>query len=631
MPHPPSHKHWARRLVLLTVGLVALGLASAAAVFYFRRPPAGPPGRSRVAEAVRASPFLNVRPEVAYVGDAACAECHASTARSYVQHPMGRSFARLAAGDHPAVAPFLSHGFRFSAEPRPDGAVHRTERLDAQQQPVLTADIPVRYVMGSGTRGKSYLFERDGFLFESPLSWFAQTDSWDLSPGFHAFYPPEPTVDPICLSCHVNRAEVVPHTRNRYRAPIFDGLAIGCERCHGPGAAHVAARRRGDTVEGPIDVSIVNPRHLPPALRENVCQQCHLQGERRLIRYGWGPFDYRPGLPLHEFWAVFVRAEEGGRPKAVSQVEQMYESRCFQASAGRLGCASCHDPHRQPPPEERVEFYRGRCLKCHETKPCALPPPARLAQSPADDCAQCHLPRAATSNIAHTAVSDHRVPRRPAEPAAPGRLPAEEPALVNFFRNDLAPDDDGGRDLGVVLIQLTGSGVPPAGLVAQAQPLLEAAVRAAPDDAEAWDALGVALLRRGREAEALAAWAEALKAAPERDTTLAFVAQTLLGQGKRAEAAAYGRRLVAVSPHNARARLQLSRLLGEQGDWAAALGEVTASVERNPFDTEARQQLVVCLLRTGDRARADAELTILLRLLPGQREKIRAWYAEQAR
>ena len=38
-----------------------------------------------------ATPYRNVRPDVSYVGDAACAECHAGHAENYHQSPMGRS------------------------------------------------------------------------------------------------------------------------------------------------------------------------------------------------------------------------------------------------------------------------------------------------------------------------------------------------------------------------------------------------------------------------------------------------------------------------------------------------------------------------------------------------------------
>src|SRR5713101_2102362 len=44
-----------------------------------------------------ATPFLNVRPEVKYVGDETCAGCHEGHAKTYRQHPMGRSLEPIAA------------------------------------------------------------------------------------------------------------------------------------------------------------------------------------------------------------------------------------------------------------------------------------------------------------------------------------------------------------------------------------------------------------------------------------------------------------------------------------------------------------------------------------------------------
>jgi hypothetical protein len=616
--------------------LAAAGLALGVTAWVLIAPPwrsVVPAGRDFVAEAVAGSPFLNVRPGVPYVGDAACAGCHRDQAETYSRHPMGRSFAAVDARDPAGSSPpFEKLGFRFSAERRPEGVVHRAERLDDRGRPVVASEVAVRYVLGSGTRGRSYLFERGDHLFQSPLSWFTQVGRWDLSPGFEAFYPPEAPVEVGCLFCHVNRAEAVAHTRNRYRPPVFDGLAIGCERCHGPGGLHVEARGRGDAVSEPADVTIVNPRYLPPLLREGVCQQCHLQGEKRLVRPGRGPFDFCAGLPLHLFWSVFVRGPEGAdERKAVGHVEQMYQSRCFRAGGGRLGCASCHDPHRQPAPAERVDYYRGRCLKCHADKPCALPADARRGQSADDNCVQCHMPRFESSNIAHTAVTDHRVPRRPqARPAPPG---PGDPSLVNFFQGDLDPEDTGAaRDLGVALVQLARQPGPAhAAMLWQAVPLLEKAVQTSPEDAEAWEAHGLALAMRGRDREALAAWENALKWAPEREVTLGLAAQALEKQGRPKEALAYARRLVDVNPWNDRARVKLAGLLGGQGDWPAALRECEAAVAVNPAGVEARRELIICCLRTGDRPRAEEQLTILLRLRPHEQERLRSWFAEQGR
>ena len=102
------------------------------------------------------------------------------------------------------------------------------------------------------------------------------------------------------------------------------------------------------------DLTIVNPANLAPALRDSVCQQCHLQGWFRFPRAGHDFFDFRPGLPLHRFLAVFVR-ESGnqGKFELAGQVEQMESSRCFRASQGQLGCISCHDPHRLPAPVQQ--------------------------------------------------------------------------------------------------------------------------------------------------------------------------------------------------------------------------------------------------------------------------------------
>ena len=71
-------------------------------------------------------------------------------------------------------------------------------------------------------------------------------DRWDISPGYgEVVQQPnfERAIHPDCLFCHTNRVRPVTGTLNRYEPPIFEGHAIGCERCHGPGALHVEPRR----------------------------------------------------------------------------------------------------------------------------------------------------------------------------------------------------------------------------------------------------------------------------------------------------------------------------------------------------------------------------------------------------
>src|SRR5262249_20354223 len=202
---------------------------------------------------------------------------------------------------------------------------HRMTRTDAAGREVAACEEEVAYAVGSGTRGYSYLSDRGGYLFFTPISWYAQAGKWDLSPGLEdRDHPTGRPVRPHCLFSPAHHADHVPHTATRSRAPVFRGHAIGCERCHGPGELHVGRQERGAAADG-ADDTIVNPARLAPELREAVCEQCHLEGEARVVRRGRGVFDYRPGLPLHLFWSVFVKARElSDDHRAVSHVEQMH-------------------------------------------------------------------------------------------------------------------------------------------------------------------------------------------------------------------------------------------------------------------------------------------------------------------
>src|SRR5205814_5349245 len=99
---------------------------------FFRRGADAPPPRPASPPAVDprvayAGPLLNVRPDVPYVGDAACAECHREIAESYSRHPMARSLtpiSRLAAVqpyDAAAHNPFEAFGSHFFVERRGEG------------------------------------------------------------------------------------------------------------------------------------------------------------------------------------------------------------------------------------------------------------------------------------------------------------------------------------------------------------------------------------------------------------------------------------------------------------------------------------------------------------------------------
>jgi hypothetical protein len=364
------------------------------------------------------SPYKNTAPGVAYVGDEACTRCHAKIAETFRHHPMGRSMtAQVDVMPEVSGTVFELGDLTYSIDRRDGRVFHRETRHEKSGgaegagagEVAKTTEAEVRYLLGSGTRGYSFLVEGDGGLYQSPIAWYAQKKAWDLAPGYrndNRHFDRKISLE--CLFCHTNRVEMAAG-----KPPVFHGVAIGCERCHGPGELHA---RRPELTDGK-DLTIVNPATLnPPALRDSVCEQCHLQGTGRIELAGHSPFDFRPGLLFSEFVNVASALPDPfTRGNAVGQVEQLRQSRCYRESAGQLGCTSCHDPHRLPETSERTAYYRDRCLACHAKQGCSLPAATRRTKSPDDDCTSCHMPPNATSNIAHTAQTVHSIPRNAEE------------------------------------------------------------------------------------------------------------------------------------------------------------------------------------------------------------------------
>jgi len=619
-PRKPTPR---KRLVLFWAAILALAGSALAYVSW-------PASRKlRIQERDGGSPYENTRTGVKYLGDAACIGCHAEIAQSYRNHPMGRSLypiasAPAAAGQGATSGPlFAAQGFEYSIENRNGHVIHKETRRDASGRIIAQTEGDVQFVVGSGRLGIAYLIERDGFLFQSPIAWYARARRWDLPPGYgksNSHF--ERPIKSTCLFCHANRAEPVEGTANRYRPPIFSGHAIGCERCHGPGELHTV---RPKTVDG-RDVTIVNPAALEPSLRDAVCEQCHLNGQKRVLRAGRRDEDFRPGLPFHRFWTVLERPTGPDENRFVGQFEQMHQSRCFAVSQGRLGCISCHDPHRLPRPDEKATFFRDRCLKCHSDPGCSLPAANRTAQGRADDCVRCHMPPLDNSDIIHIAETNHRIPRRADETKRPGTQTGNSNGnrrpWVNFHR-DLMNDrerDEAERDVGVALCRDGPEGA------AAALPALEDALAAWPEDVPAWEAKGYALGLLQRHEDGLFAFRKALSLEPNGESALTGAAYSAAHAGRRADAIAYWHRAIAVNSWRSEYRAELASLYFQSRDWHAAAAGCREALRLNPANLEVRKLLVRCLLRLGDHPAARGEFETLMAFDPPDRDQLLGWF-----
>jgi Flp pilus assembly protein TadD len=642
-PGPLGKRSLRRSAILFAVLLCLAGIA----VYNWTRPDAissnepelPPPEDPRLTIQTQ---FVNVKPDVRYVGTETCAGCHQSIAKRYSEHPMGRSLAPIGAAtaieryDTTARDPFEWRGFSLVALQLEGKVVHKATALVGRAE----AQADIAYAIGSGRRARSYLIDQQGYLLQSPLTWYPLKGIWDYSPGYA-----EPefsrAITPGCLFCHTNRVEPEPEMANRFKPPLFRGHAIGCERCHGPGEVHVQ-RRQARAALPEVDPTIVNPRHLEYSLREDVCRQCHVEGGARVLTRGREYFDFRPGLPLSRFVADFTLPEEQlAANQFVGSTEQMLASRCYQKSSGanKLGCISCHDPHSVPEKEKRVAFYRKRCLNCHEQHPCSMAAPARLAQSPEDSCIQCHMPNLKGS-LPHTTVTYHAVPRHEVQMATPAKATEwprpGQPALVPFPPElaDLHGIDQD-RNLGLGLIEIAGKywGKPEVGKLAElALPLLQKAAAGDRHDIPAWEAKAKALGWLGRPDEALQTCTAALSVDPVRETLLYTCAALAAKQGQKADFEAYARRVVKINPWMWQYRQMLAESLVQQGQWAQAAEACLEVFKLSPSNIHCRQILIRCYLRQGNRPQARAELDNLVGIVPpNQRDEIRRWFDLESR
>jgi Flp pilus assembly protein TadD len=633
----PSRLHPYVSLVALACLLLVIGLGIAGALWRSGHSPwARSASLARQAGSWPQSPWLNTRPGVKYVGDVVCARCHADIAETYGRHSMGRSLAPIASAptvgfDRPTgTKTFTAGSSVFTIERRDGREIHRETVRDGNQ---LLAQVEgeVAYAVGSGARSISYLVEHDGRLFMSPVTWYTQKQRWDLSPGYEkgSIHFDRP-VDPDCLYCHSNRVQPVALTVNRYEDPVFLGYAIGCERCHGPGELHAHRQE----VSGGRDLTIVNPRHLDPVLRGNVCEQCHLVGDKRVDRLGRDAFDYRPGLPMTEFFVDHGFTTDEGQ-KLTGQVEQMKASRCFRASQGRLGCISCHDPHELPDPAEKVASFREKCLACHADHGCKLPEPVRLARNREDDCAGCHMPLSKTVDAIHIAVRDHRILREPDAESTASRRGRSLLPLVRLNGDvDSEHPNSIDRELAIA-VTAEGTRLPSTPQMRTVGRLvlsaLDRAIAEHPDDLVASRMKAQALAFTGRREEALRIADSLLKSTPSYELLLDDYTSYAIDLRDFKAALEPSRRAVALNPWSAAGRERLAYVSMQCQDWKAALHEAREALRLNPFLKFARMFLVQCLLHDKDMKAAGNEFAILVKLHADQRESLEQWFADQRR
>jgi hypothetical protein len=452
-------------------------------------------------------------------------------------------------------------------------------RFERPNDPEVRGTRQLLYYIGSGRRGTSYLFAVDGFLFESPVNWYADRHVWDMAPAYGNAQqiPMNLPAYTSCLRCHFSGIQPpAKGTANRYPMPPFSHAGVSCEACHGPGAAHTKGG------------AIVNPAKLDPTRRDDVCMQCHLEGRAAVERAGRHAYRFRPGELLSDYVHYFVFADDQ-RPGlgAVGQFEALAQSVCKKKSGDTMSCTSCHDPHYEPSPAERVSYYREKCLACHGVR---FGTTHRASQP---DCSACHMPSSLSKDIAHTEVTDHRILRRPGLSSSllqDVKIERVFPRLVRFPNAQKTEED--ARDLALARVSLEGSGT--SAFAPETDDLLRSAIKTSPNDPlllsalgyseqmkgntdrareyyqkalaidpaliEAATDLGVIEARQGDLRQALFRWEDAFQRAPGESRLGIDVARALCAAGRVNSARDYVLRVQEFNPDLPEAKSLLQRL-----------------------------------------------------------------------
>ncbi len=520
--------------------------------------------------------------------DEVCAACHRAIYESYESSPMALS----SGGVEPSH--ISGPGAEFTAA----GGVRYRVVSTAQSVEAQISDGAqntthlLRYFLGAGMTGRSYVYESGNFLFESPVAFYASTGKWDLSPGYESSDHVNVTrpVEASCLNCHASGIRALPGTRNGFERPAFTQAGVSCERCHGPADQHLARMRAAKTgsVNQPGESGIINPARLESVRRDSICAQCHLVGVIRVARKN--KTAYAPGQVLFDSAAVFLW-KDGERPlPANSHFEQLSRSLCWRRSDGRMWCGDCHDPHRVVPVAERAAYYRSRCQACHarNASRCSANPGAR--QKAGNDCVSCHMTSRKTATVQHSAQTDHTIPR----------IPQFQVALSDRESNDLPAGAEltpfpgtqaGRRELGLAYAaEGLRTGRQTWGI--RAYQFLRGEYESNPDDHAVGDQLAQLLDKMGKEDEACRIFLH-ISDDPQAATGALINAGTCLAKdGKLDRAIPLWRRALAANPGEEAARLNLAVALYRTGAISSARMALEDGLKLDPFWTRARELLV---------------------------------------
>ena len=328
-------------------------------------------------------PTKGMAPRNEYVGTSACQQCHPDKVASQLLTEMAHASSRSA---DPALLDGKSR-LTLRQDPYDYEIVRKGQSitLSVDDGHASISELLI-FAFGKGVVGHTFLYEEEGKLYESHVSYYSGIKGLDLTTGHpKAQFTDlsqalgrllDPQEAQRCFGCHTTAS-----TTSNHFDPSQATLGVMCEACHGPGYKHVQAMEAGEIELGKR--SIVNPGNLDPLTSVDFCGACHrTSGDV---------------IQMNAKGVVTVRF----------QPFRLEESRCWKSANKRLTCVTCHDPHA--PLVQNSGHYDKVCLDCHSRNSGETQRARQhilVCRMSKVNCAGCHMPKLEIPGMHHAFV-DH--------------------------------------------------------------------------------------------------------------------------------------------------------------------------------------------------------------------------------
>jgi predicted CXXCH cytochrome family protein len=238
-----------------------------------------------------------------------------------------------------------------------------------------------------------HLYPDETVDHEDELHWTGRNQNWNY----------------MCADCHSTDVRKNYELTSKNYATSWAEISVGCEACHGPGSAHVAAANNEDYAATGLTTLLTSQEN-----ELDTCARCH--SRRSVLMEGFTPGGqfldhYRPELLSEGLYHA-----DGQIIGEVYVYGSFLQSKMYQRG---VRCTDCHNPHTA-----RLEAPgNATCTRCHQDKPPAefetlhshiYDAPEHHFHEPGSEgaqCVSCHMPSKLYMVVDPRRDHSFRVPR----------------------------------------------------------------------------------------------------------------------------------------------------------------------------------------------------------------------------